>query len=238
MDEDQAGQQDAHELPGGHDGSEQQSTELLNGVQDDELPQGRTDGQEGHVHQRLRMHGDKLDRLEQLAGSGEAEQADAGGAQVHVEHLVVRLHLVSLKQLVLEGAGESIETKIADHQPDTLKASRFALLRVTATDRTPEREGRTPARDCQRDQILLRSVGFLINKGAPNHHRNHLRTFAERLHREADVLERLVLAGGCNHVGKGHQTVLPPLGHRCGRQLLLVKNNECYGSANQSIVQH
>jgi hypothetical protein len=68
MDEDEAGQQDAHELPGGHDGGEHERAEVFNGVKDEELCDGCTDGQDGYVSHNRRMSDDELDRIEQLSG--------------------------------------------------------------------------------------------------------------------------------------------------------------------------
>ena len=72
-----------------------------------------------------------------------------------------------------------------------------------------ESKNHTPKRHARRDGTLYQRIPLLIDEISPNHHRNHLRALTERLYRERDVSQRLVLTRRCQDVGRAHARVLP-----------------------------
>jgi hypothetical protein len=114
----------------------------------------------------------------------------------------------------LESRGETVESKVAEHEEHALGARVRVSSAVLVRHLSVQRENGTPERDAQRYEVIARLVPSLIDKVSPNHHRDHLCALTQGLYRERDVSQRFVLTRRREHVARAHPRVLPNRRHR------------------------
>lgn len=101
----------------------------------------------------------------------------------------------------LKGRCEAIEDEVGQHEDAPKKAGFPACLRFS----TPaKKETCTASCDEQSRCVVLGRIGLARDEGAPNHDWDHLGAFAQSLDREGNILQGLVLTGGCNHIAEGY----------------------------------
>ena len=170
----------------------------------------------------------------------EPEGGDDRAAEVHPEHLVVRLHLVPREELVLKRRGETVKAEVAAHERDAVHAGLLlALLAAAAVGRgggAVEGEDGASRHHPGRDEVVVQPVPLVADEVPPDHDRDHLGALAERLDGERDVLERLVLARGGDHVGARHGRVLVNGRHRCDRAADQREHEHRHAHGHQAVV--
>jgi len=102
---------------------------------------------------------------------------------------------------------EAIACQETQQQDKAIDAA--ALGGVLGLDLACKQELRHTPCDTERNHPILALVLFPRDDDAPHHDRHHLKTLAKHLHREGDVLQCLILAPCCCHIGDGNSKVLP-----------------------------
>ena len=174
VEEEEGGEEEGHELAGGHDCGVNQSPKVLNGVVDDHLAEGGAEGKQdgiaehrGVLHRERKggeegpideegygMRRDPVMREKERDGAGEREQTsngEDGGGAVDVEHLVVGGHGVSLEEFLLESGGEPVghEIRGEEQQPKGGVVLRPLVIRDILGKRRERKRGE---RERERDE--------------------------------------------------------------------------------------
>mmetsp|Transcript_28790 Transcript_28790/g.94088 ORF Transcript_28790/g.94088 Transcript_28790/m.94088 type:complete len:354 (-) Transcript_28790:67-1128(-) len=241
VEKEEAREEDGDELARRHDGGEEERSVLADREEDEELAHGGGEGEREDVR-----HGGGVARDEGEGGGqgGVAEEpkgGDGGAAHRHPQHLVVRLHLVPLEELVLEGAREAVKPEVAAHEQHPVHRGvvpRAVVLARLGRDVAEEQKGGAPKRHHHRNHVVRQAVLLLRDEPAPDHHGDHLGALPERLHRKAHVLERLVLARRRHHVRERHRRVFVDGGHRSNRRALQPEHHRRHHHRHQAVVQH
>lgn len=184
MEEEETREEDGEELTRRHDGGEEERSKLFDGVQNAELTAHRGQRQDEDVLEYGGVATDEVEGLGKGTVGEEPEEREGGGDAVDVEHLVVRLHLITLEELVLESRGETVKSKVAKHEEHALRARARASSAMLVRHLSVQSENGTPERNAQRYEVIARLVSSLIDKVSPNHHRDHLCALTQSLYRE------------------------------------------------------
>ena len=235
MEEEETREEDGEELTRRHDGREEERSKLFDGVQNAELTAHGGQRQDKDILEYGGVVTDEVKGLGKGTVGEEPEERERGGEAVDVEHLVVRLHLITLEELVLESRGEAIESKITKHEEHALGARVRISSAVLVRHLSVQRENGAPERDAQRYEVIARLVPSLIDKVSPNHHRDHLCALTQGLYGERDVSQRFVLTRRGQHVARAHPRILPNRRHWVYHPSRVCQNNCREQSTQHSI---
>lgn len=104
-------------LPQGHDDGEDSSSELVDGVEDEELATRRAHRQQHGVKGKLRVTRHEGERFEEGTLLQQRANGEEAGEEVHPKHHLHRGHLV-LEQVVLPVGSETVEDDVANEDDD------------------------------------------------------------------------------------------------------------------------
>ena len=120
---DDTGNQDTHSLSCGHNESENEWPEGSNGIENEELSNGRTDGEDGCVEGKLQV-------LEEEGDSGEEHSSEQEGAdgedcreEVDAKHHLNRRYIVLFKELRLPVGRETVKGHVTEEDNYASKSS-------------------------------------------------------------------------------------------------------------------
>eukprot|EP00191_Tetraselmis_sp_GSL018_P004739 CAMPEP_0177602498 /NCGR_PEP_ID=MMETSP0419_2-20121207/14902_1 /TAXON_ID=582737 /ORGANISM="Tetraselmis sp., Strain GSL018" /LENGTH=228 /DNA_ID=CAMNT_0019095989 /DNA_START=245 /DNA_END=932 /DNA_ORIENTATION=+ len=120
---DQHGDEDVEELPGRRDEGVRQGPKSLDGLEDEELPPGAAEAEEGHVEGRAvvpeaeadAVHAEVAAQPEEAHGPEEVHPVVDAAPQVHVAHRVQRARLgVPVVDRLLCRVGEAVQDEVEE----------------------------------------------------------------------------------------------------------------------------
>lgn len=200
----EAGEEDGDGLPQGHNDGEDGRTELVDGVEDEELAARRAHGQQHGVEGELGVTRHEGEGVEEGALLQQRADGEEAGEQVDPEHHLHRGHLV-LEEVVLPVGGEAVEDDVADEDDDPAEGGDGGRM---LAGRAGQQEHADAHRDQHGGEVLPVFVALVRDDLAHEHDGYDFGGFGQDLGGEADVLQSLVLAPAAQDVGERGEGVL------------------------------
>mmetsp|Transcript_20608 Transcript_20608/g.73322 ORF Transcript_20608/g.73322 Transcript_20608/m.73322 type:complete len:470 (+) Transcript_20608:1422-2831(+) len=202
---------DGEHLARGHDDGEDDGPKRLDGVEDEELPRGRRDGDGDVVEDGGGVLRQERQSDRQLARHDQRAERHHDGPRVDGEHHLELVHgrvgLVEARlPLRRERVGDNVQRqhqKALHHHGAVRRRRRLEEARAgvrLAGVGVGQREDADAKGDCGGFAVVDARVNLLVEKLAHEHHGDDLRRFGDGLQRERHVAQRLVLAKGRERV--------------------------------------
>ena len=198
VEEDDAGEEDGERLARRHDDREDDRAELRDRVEDEQLSGRRADRQEDDVEYEHGLARHERDRLEETALLDERETGEENGEEVDADHHLYGRHLVLVEQLALPVRREGVEREVHQEEYDARHGRYRAVVAHAVAGR--QQEHAHPERYHDGRDVLVPLVRLLRHELPHQHDGDDLGRLRQDLGREADKLQRLVLAPAAHDV--------------------------------------
>mmetsp|Transcript_5777 Transcript_5777/g.17178 ORF Transcript_5777/g.17178 Transcript_5777/m.17178 type:complete len:283 (-) Transcript_5777:1351-2199(-) len=203
----QTTQRDAQQYPRRHDQRKHDGPEVLDGVKDQQLTDGGTDGEHEEVQVDFGMRVHEFQRRCQFVGVDQRDGAQQGGKCRRCEHQFHHAQIgMPLEHPGLELRCEGVEEEEEEQEHHARpRCARFGAIRECLQVqfvRAGHEHGDSETDD-KRDHVIICGVCLVAENLSHGHHWSQFETLEQRRGWEADVSQRLVLAPAAQHVGDG-----------------------------------